>query len=103
MENKIIISSLRPMKFPGLKKKQQKLRTFFGGGGGFFFAFLSAAESRSVFFVSISLSTMKKWWHFSHFTKRVEAEKKQNEKHGLKIEEKVHFTAAFTSKLSLVQ
>ena len=46
---------------------------------------------------------MKKWWHFSHFTKRVEAEKKQNKKHGLKIEEKDQFTAALTSKINLAQ
>lgn len=58
--------------------------TFLGGGGGFcwnanFTA--SAADSGSLmmlFLVSASDSTTKKWWHFSHFTKRVEAVKKEN-------------------------
>lgn len=52
-----------------------------GGGGGFcwnanFTA--SAADSGSLimlFFESASDSTTKKWWHFSHFTKRVDAVK----------------------------
>ena len=54
-----------------------------GGGGGFcwnanFTA--SAADSGSLimlFFESASDNTTKKWWHFSHFTKRVDAVKGQ--------------------------
>ena len=60
-----------------------RLHTFLGGGGGFcwnanFTA--SAADSGSLimlFFESASDSTTKKWWHFSHFTKRVDAVKEK--------------------------
>lgn len=53
--------------------------TFLGGGGGFcanasFTA--SAADSGSLFspfLESVSDRTTKKWWHFSHFTNRVDA------------------------------
>lgn len=61
-----------------------RLYTFLGGGGGFcwnanFTA--SAADSGSLimlFFESASDSTTKKWWHFSHFTKRVDAVKEES-------------------------
>lgn len=55
--------------------------TFLGGGGGFCWkANLTASAAvsgslRMLFLESASDNTTKKWWHFSHFTKRVEAEK----------------------------
>lgn len=56
--------------------------TFLGGGGGFcwkanFTASAAVSGSlRMLFLESASDNTTKKWWHFSHFTKRVEAAKK---------------------------
>ena len=66
-----------------IKSDWAETYTFLGGGGGFcwnanFTA--SAADSGSLimlFFESASDSTTKKWWHFSHFTKRVDAVKWQ--------------------------
>lgn len=58
--------------------------TFLGGGGGGLLAELLFSElllgeraSWIVFFESTSDRTTKKWWHFSHFTNRVEAEREK--------------------------
>ena len=51
--------------------------TFFGGGGGLrscpLLGSVAISCSLTDFFWSTSDKTTKKWWHFSHFTKRVEA------------------------------
>ena len=55
--------------------------TFFGGGGAFFRELVLTSTvswfSLADFFWSTSDSTTKKWWHFSHLTKRVEAGKQK--------------------------
>ena len=57
-------------------KGKCRSHTFLGGGGGFLFCpSFSSRFSLKLFFVSVSDSTTKKWWHFSHLTKRVEAGK----------------------------
>lgn len=60
--------------------------TFFGGGGGLCWKAsltASAADSGSLFRLfleSVSESTTKKCWHFSHFTKRVDADEPEGRK-----------------------